>query len=267
MQQFAALGINRISLGVQSLLDEELLTLGRTHSANRSLEAIETVSRAGIDNLSIDLMFELPSQTLATWEKTLRALSTLPITHLSLYNLTFEPHTVFFKRQKELLPHLPPEEERLQMLQMAVQSLEAIGLQRYEISAFSRPERHSRHNTGYWTGRPFLGFGPSAFSYWDGARFSNYAHFNKYLTALEEEKLPVDFHEQLPYPDNLKELLAVRLRLVEGVDLAAFTPLPPSLEQSLHLLEEKGWTTRVDNRIRLTPLGQLFYDTVASEII
>ena len=123
MQKFQALGINRVSIGVQSLCEEDLVLLGRTHNAQKAVQAIEATAQAGISNISIDLMFELPRQTLPSWETTLKALKTLPITHLSLYNLTFEPHTIFFKRQQQLLPQLPPEEERLQMLQMAVASL------------------------------------------------------------------------------------------------------------------------------------------------
>ncbi len=271
MREFQALGINRVSLGVQSLVDEELILLGRSHNASRSLKAIHEVYDAGIVNISIDLMFELPSQNVATWEKSLYALSELPITHLSLYNLTFEPHTVFFKNKNQLIPQLPPDEERLKMLQTAIAHLESMGLKRYEISAFAKKGMHSRHNTGYWTARPFFGFGPSAFSYWDGARFSNVAHFNKYLNFLDQNCFPVDFEEKLDYPHNLQELLAVRLRLAEGVDLTAFTQahgsLPKELEQTLRSLASKGYLSWEGDILKLTAQGQLFYDTVASEII
>jgi oxygen-independent coproporphyrinogen-3 oxidase len=271
MEQYGAAGINRVSLGIQSLDDQELLTLGRTHNPSKALEAVQTVYDAGILNISGDLMFELPHQTLHTWEKTLHRISQLPLSHLSLYNLTFEPHTIFFKNQQQLLPQLPSEEIRLHMLQTAIETLESIGLRRYEISAFAKPGMHSRHNTGYWTGRPFLGFGPSAFSYWEGSRFSNVANFNKYLTDLEHDRLPVDFEECLPYPCNLQELFAVRLRLLEGVDLtewkATYGPIPEELEKPLMGLIEKGWVEHCDAGVRLTPSGQLFYDAVATDLI
>jgi oxygen-independent coproporphyrinogen-3 oxidase len=269
--QLLSAGINRISIGVQSFNDQELVLLGRTHNASRATEAIEAVHRAGIDNITIDLMYELPGQTLNRWESTLRALSDLPITHLSLYNLTFEPQTVFFKHQSQLLPQLPPAEERLQMLQQAVQALEAIGLKRYEISAFAQPGRHSRHNTGYWIGRPFFGFGPSAFSYWEKRRFSNSSNFNKYLNLMNQGCFPVDFEEQLPHPRDLQELFAIRLRLLEGVDLKQFAELygalPASIEKALCTLIEKGWIEQERDFVRLTASGQLFYDSVAMEII
>ena len=271
MQEFKTLGINRVSLGVQSFYDQDLILLGRTHNATRAIEAIQAIYEAGILNISIDLMFELPQQTLKGWIETLKTVSMLPLTHLSLYNLTFEPQTVFFKQKQQWMPKLPSEDVRLQMLQIAIQSLEAIGLNRYEISAFSKPGMQSKHNTGYWTGRPFFGFGPSAFSYWDASRFSNAANFKKYLDDLNKDQLPIDFEERLPYPSNLQELLAVRLRLIEGVDLKSFCadhgPMPTEVEKSLTKLIEKGWLESKAYVVKLTSSGQLFYDSVATEII
>lgn len=271
MQQFHSLGINRVSLGVQSLIDDDLLLLGRSHNVNRSVSAIRQVHEAGILNISIDLMFELPRQTLSSWQRCLDALFDLPVSHLSLYNLTFEPQTVFYKKKKELVPQLPPDEDRLKMLQNAVLALESIGLKRYEISAFAKEGMHSRHNTGYWIGREFIGLGPSAFSYWGGSRFSNVAHFNKYLSFLDQNLFPVDFEEKLEFPHSQQELLAVALRLIKGVDLEAFIKrygrLTPQLKHSLRLMVEKKWLSWEANILKLTESGQLFYDSVASEII
>jgi oxygen-independent coproporphyrinogen-3 oxidase len=271
MQQFQALGINRVSLGVQSLNDQDLIMLGRTHDSSCAIQAVESVHRAEIANISIDLMFELPRQTIKSWKKTLKTIADLPLTHLSLYNLTFEPHTVFFKQKQKLFPWLPTEDIRLQMLQIAVQSLESIGLSRYEISAFAKPGMHSRHNTGYWIGRPFLGFGPSAFSYWGGARFSNAASFNKYVNDLNQNCFPIDFEERLGEPRCLQELLAIQLRLIKGVNLNHFVAhhgsLPKEVELSLQRLIEKRWLEQEADIVKLTAPGQLFYDSVAAELI
>jgi oxygen-independent coproporphyrinogen-3 oxidase len=271
MRQLQVFGINRVSIGVQSLIESDLVLLGRSHPSGRCTKAVQETYDAGIGNISIDLMFELPMQTLKSWEKCLSAVSYLPICHLSLYNLTFEPQTVFFKKRDQLTVQLAPEEERLEMLQIAVEALEAMGLNRYEISAFAKRGLYSRHNTGYWTGRPFLGFGPSAFSYWEGARFSNVANLNQYLTSLNQSRFPLDFEEKLNFPLNLQELLAIRLRLVAGVDLAHFTKLygslPKDLEKKLQALIDKGWLCQEENRVKLTSSGQLFYDSVASEIV
>lgn len=271
MKSYRALGFNRVSIGLQSLQPSELITLGRNHSAERAVEALHAVEGAGFKQISVDLMFELPGQTLTSWQQTLGSLSLLPITHLSLYNLTIEPRTLFFKHRSTLEPQRPSDEERLEMLQYAIDYLPTIGLERYEISAFARNNAYSRHNTGYWIGRPFFGIGPSAFSFFEGERFSNYAHLGRYLETVNRGSLPVDFKERLPYPQNLQELLAVELRLCEGIDLARFTqrngPLPESFDSTCEILVERGWIEKIGSQIRLTPEGQLFYDSVAVALI
>ncbi len=267
IRAFASLGINRMSIGVQSLDDSSLNTLGRQHNAQKALRAIENASQAGIANISIDLMYDLPGQTFSSWENTLKQIPRLPITHLSLYNLTIEPHTAFFKRKKELTPLLPSPETSLAMLQSATEYLNAANLKRYEISAFAKPGFESRHNTGYWTGRPFLGLGPSAFSYWDRKRFRNSAHLSRYAEALQKGDSPIDFEEELPYPDSFNELLAIRLRLLEGVNLKTLTPMPLNTQEALLKLEAQGWLSLDNERAKLTEQGLLFYDSVAEALI
>ena len=257
-ESLLSFGVNRLSMGVQSLDDRSLQTLERTHSANKAIEALSSAQNAGFRNISIDLMYDLPNQTEASWRYTLDRLASLPISHLSLYNLTIEPHTSFYKRRKTLL--LPDPDSSLRFLNTAVQQLERIGLLRYEISAFSRPGFPSRHNLGYWTGRPFLGFGPSAFSYWEGERFRNIAHLHRYTRALKQGGSPVDFREKLPEPQRQKELLAVRLRLLEGAEIA-------ETDASIEKMIEQQFLIRNGSRIHLSEKGLLFYDTVASEIL
>ena len=262
MRSFHACGINRISLGVQALNDPLLTTLTRTHGAQRAIDAVEETARTGFDNISIDLMYDLPGQTLNQWRSTLNCAIQLPICHLSLYNLTIEPHTAFYKRRTTLKQPAP--DTSLAMLNEAVEILEQAGLTRYEISAFARHNRTSVHNTGYWTGRPFLGFGPSAFSYWGGSRFRNVAHLNKYAKALETGQDPADFHETLPLDEQLKEHLAIGLRLLDGVPLQDW---PDAIEKKLTHLIQDGFLEKTATSLRLTPQGLLFHDTVAEEIM
>src|SRR5690606_28580781 len=151
----------------------------------------------GINNITIDLMYDLPGQNLEQWQKTLNAATKLPITHLSLYNLTFEPHTVFYKFRETLQSKVPHPETSKEMYVNAINALEKCGLKQYEISAFAKSGYKSRHNSGYWKGHPFLGFGPSAFSYWDQKRFRNVANLSHYNRALNQNKDPVDFEELL----------------------------------------------------------------------
>lgn len=261
------MGFNRISFGVQSLDDALLKQLGRTHNSALAKRAVETAYRCGFANITIDLMYEVPKQTLDSWKKTLQEACALPITHLSLYNLTIEPETVFFKKRNMLLPLLPAPEESVQMLEAAVLYLESHGLKRYEISAFAREGYKASHNTGYWTGRPFLGLGPSSYSYWEGARHRNICSLKMYQEKVFAGDSPTDFEEKLPFPQNLCELLAVRLRLLEGVDLDLFPGLPQETCRSIEQLLSKGWLKKEEKKISLTPEGMLFYDSVAVEII
>lgn len=271
MQAYAASGINRVSIGIQTLDAELLHLLGRGHGPETAIQAVRTTHQAGIDNISIDLMYDLPKQTLQHWSTTLDAVSSLPIRHLSLYNLTIEPHTLFFKKKEELQSTLPEEEISLAMYEMAIDRLEKMDLRRYEISAFAQIGFESKHNTGYWTARPFLGLGPSAFSYWEGKRMQNIANLSKYCQILKEGKLPIDFQEELDPDHQRRELFVIHLRLREGVDMHAFTKQHGSLDTltqaSLHRLIQEGYLLQHTGRITLTHKGVLFYDTVASELI
>jgi oxygen-independent coproporphyrinogen-3 oxidase len=271
MQEFSKVGINRVSIGVQSFDDTLLKILGRTHDSSKAKQAIQTTYDAGIKNLSIDLMYELPQQTLSQWEHSLHQVQDLPITHLSLYNLVFEPGTSFYQKSKILSPLLPSETECLEMLQKAVACLESYGLMRYEISAFAKQGYESLHNTGYWTARPFLGLGPSAFSYWEGRRFRNKAHLKKYAEMLDQNILPEDFEEALSSEEKQKELLAVELRMLSGVDVTNFQKkhgiLSSSLQASIQNLLSKHWIKEEGSKLLLTQEGLLFYDSAASELM
>ncbi len=257
------MGVNRLSLGVQSLDDRSLQTLERIHTAKKAQETIFAARAAGFENISIDLMYDLPDQTKASWDYTLSRVSEIPIEHLSLYNLTIEPHTSFHKRRKTL--SLPDQDTSLYFLRSAVQKFESIGLERYEISAFAKEGFESRHNLGYWTGRPFLGFGPSAFSFWEEKRFRNIANLQRYVRSLKAGDSPVDFEEQLPFPQNLKERFAVHLRLLEGAEID--TSFPKEMLLSIEKLTSQDLLVKNGSKVSLSEKGLLFYDTVASELI
>lgn len=271
MQAYSKIGINRVSIGIQTLSDDLLSILGRLHSSQTARDAICTTYRAGIENISIDLMYDLPKQTLNHWVSTLDQLAELPLSHLSLYNLTIEPGTLFFKKQKELSPLLPDSESSLAMYEMAIQKLEKAGFKQYEISAFARPGAESRHNIGYWTGRPFLGLGPSAFSYWEEKRFRNVANLNRYCQSLMEGKSPIDFEEKLDSEAHRRELFVIQLRIRQGISLKTFSQQHGTLDQAtlitMNRLEKEGYLNQFEGHITLTHRGLLFYDMVAAELI
>lgn len=260
-------GINRMSIGIQSFNDTELNLLKRSHQKQKAIEAITLAKKAGIENLSIDLMYDLPSQTLSSWKKTLEVAVQLPITHLSLYNLTLEPKTPFYRQKASLKPLIPSQELSLQILETAIETLEKRGLKQYEISAFAQQGYRAQHNIGYWTGRPFWGLGPSAFSYWEGERIQNTANIHAYIQSLKEETLPIAFREKLPEKARIKECLAIGLRLLEGVSLHHFPSFPEETLKSLEKLSSLGLIVKDRKKVQLTPRGKFFYDTIAEELI
>lgn len=271
MKEFAAAGINRVSIGVQSLNDTLLNKLSRTHGSTEAVQAIEATHRSGITNISIDLMYDVPGQTLAAWTSTLDRVRELPITHLSLYNLTIEPHTVFFKYRDRIAKEMPGSDVSTAMYLTAVEKLLLMGFEQYEISAFSKDGLYSRHNVGYWMGRPFLGFGPSAFSYWEGKRFRSVASIHKYMEALRGGNKPIDFSEELSKDKGQRELLAIGLRMLQGIDLRKFSEIHGNLSNEvmgvLKKLEEAGLVVMDGNVVALTQRGVLLHDTVAVELV
>jgi len=269
IQELRNLGVNRISLGVQSFDDTLLKKIGRTHDAKKAIESIFDIAKAGIENLSIDLMYDLPEQTFAIFEKTLQQAIALPITHISLYNLTVEPNTAFYRKKRELQKKMPKDEESFLMLDKAISLFTLHHFNRYEISAFAKKGYHSRHNSGYWLGRSFLGYGPSAFSYFEGSRFSNVSDLIEYEKRLNNGKSPCDFSETLEPNAHYKELLAIRLRfLADHLSLSDFNEhIPKDTSLVLQKLLDQEYIRESAGKICLTDKGTLFYDTVAEELV
>lgn len=269
--RFKLAGINRISLGVQSLHDPSLVQIGRTHDASKAIQAIWTVYKAGIKNISIDLMYDRPHQTLKDWEYELGLLKDLPITHLSLYNMTIEEGSAYKRHEVKIKRQMPDTELSLQLHQTALDKLQDLGFERYEISAFCKQAQRSCHNLGYWQGRDFLGLGPSAFSYFEKKRFKNVSNFKLYTQAISKGQLAYDFEEKLSPLESLKEMLCIGLRVKEGVYLEKFQNdygvIPKSLFDEIEILMNKGLLIKENGFIQLTDLGKLFYDDVGSFLI
>lgn len=271
IKSLSKIGINRLSIGIQALSDSLLNILGRTHNSQTAIDAIHTAYDNGISNISIDLMYDIPDQTLKQWETTLKAATNLPIKHISIYNLTLEPHTVFFKKRQKLESLMPNDDTSLKMFQLMQKILLEAGFSQYEISAFAKKQHYSIHNIGYWTGRPFIGLGPSAFSYWEGKRFRNKANLHYYYQNLKNNNSAIDFEEKLPLDDHIREMFIIQLRLIKGFSIDKFKKkegkLPSSLFQTIQKLIKQGFLESKNGNIKLTDNGILFYDTIATEII
>lgn len=267
MKDYFNAGINRVSLGVQSFDDNLLKFLGRNHSSKKAVDAVHNTFNAGIKNITIDLMYDIPNQTREVFQKTLTTTKTLPITHLSLYNLTIEPYTPFHKKEKSLELLRPSSNDSTKMLEDAVQALGEMGLQRYEISAFAKPGKESVHNTGYWEGRSFHGVGPSAFSYVDGARFQNICNLKKYEERVEQGINPKEFYEKLPPIKRECELLMTGIRMLKGIQKSSFQNALKYKQKEVQTLIDQGYLQETKNHLRLTEKGLLFYDDVAMDLI
>ncbi len=252
VRQWMGIGINRLSFGVQSFDNTLLQHLSRRHTKEAAKVAIEAAYQGGCSNISLDLMYDIHGQSMESWKETLQEAIALPISHLSLYNLTIEPHTVFYKYRNRL-PAIDPDLS-LSLLQTAVEMLEYGGFPRYEISAFGRP---SQHNIGYWTNRPFLGYGPSAWSDWEGCRFQNTPNFWKFIRELGQGIDPISEEETLGIEARERERVAIGLRLFTGVETDL--DLAPLVKEGLLLQDGRHYW--------LSEQGKLLYDEIATHIV
>lgn len=271
LKNFKHIGINRLSIGAQSFENKTLIQLGRSHYVEDFKLSLNNASLAGFSNISIDLMYELPNQTLKSWDETLKQTPIEQISHLSLYNLSIEPHTVFYKKRKEIQKKIPKAERGAKMFQKAIDFFKERGWSQYEISAFCKDQKYSRHNVGYWLSREHLGFGPSAFSFFEKKRFQNIPNLHKYCRQIHQSKLPVSFEEELEKEALLRESLALHLRLLDGFCLKDFQNrfgiLSPSIKSKLKELIQKKFLTQNETLLCLTSKGVFYHDEIASEII
>ena len=233
LSAFKEAGINRLSMGVQSMHDEELRLLGRIHTADQALEAFKTARAAGFDNINIDLMSALPGQTFDSWADSLRQAVEWRPEHISAYSLIIEPGTPFSALYDAgELPPLPDEETDRKMYHYTREYLAQHGYGRYEISNYALKGRECRHNSGYWTGHPYLGFGIGAASYVNGARFSNITDFETYSVEMEKAGIPAEIEQvygkvrteihSLTEQEKMEEFMFLGLRMTAGVKTSDF---------------------------------------------
>jgi oxygen-independent coproporphyrinogen-3 oxidase len=212
-------GINRMSLGIQSFNETHLVTLGRLHTSHKAAKTYRRIRDYGFENVSFDLIYGIPNQTIADWECDLKTAVELGPEHISAYNLIIESETKFGELYSQNRLNLPSDEEQLQMYNMLNEQLKKAGYRRYEISNFSKPGLECRHNLKYWTGEPYLGLGPSAVSFDGKTRRKNSADIESYLTNAGKG---YDFPAETEIIDRetaLRESIISGLRLTEGVSL------------------------------------------------
>lgn len=243
MEQYAAAGINRVSIGMQSAVDRERFALGRRAGSGEVARTVAAAKAAGITNISLDVMLGTPKQTPDSLEETFAFIERMQVTHISAYLLKIEPGTPFDRLQAKLA--LPDEDTVCQMYLQTVERLGQLGFAQYEISNFARPGYESRHNLKYWLLEPYLGLGPSAHSLWNGGRF----YFDRDWTWQDEG----------PGGDREEQIL-LGLRLNRGIPADWLTRDPSPYIAG-------GFMRRANGRISLTPRGMLVSNTILAELL
>ncbi len=268
----AALGVNRLSLGVQSLNDEHLAMLGRPHSSAQAQLALALARRAGFANVGLDLIWGLPGQRLVDWTTQLRTVvKEMAPQHLSCYGLTLEPGTELARRVESGELSLPPEEEQARMYVLGAEYLESEALLHYEVSNFARMGFASRHNSGYWEGRDYLGFGPSAASTLGSRRFTNPRPMEEYGAAVAAGAMGKNF-ETLDRDTLLRERIMLGLRTTRGFPIGLYEqltdrPLTKDKAGLLKALRANGLAKLNQGRLRLTKNGMLVSNAIIGRIL
>ncbi len=270
LQMFAHAGINRLSIGIQSFHEPHLRFMNRAHTAVEAQQCVKLAQQAGIDNISIDLIYAIPSESHDILRSDLTQAFTLDVPHISAYCLTIEPQTAFgsWLKKKKMRPI--EEEYAAQQFEILVQSLGDNGYEQYEISNFARNGRYSNHNSSYWKQHPYLGVGPSAHSYNGVSREYNVSNNARYLEAIQKDTVPSTV-EQLTAADQTNEYLLTGLRTKWGVELQKVEILSAGAfalqaHDELGKMTRKGWIREDSGILVLTEAGKLFADRIASDL-
>lgn len=219
LEAYRRMGFNRLSIGVQSMDDGELAALGRRHTAQRAAQAVQQAQQAGFGNISIDLIYGLPNSTTDSWQRTLERALGLGVQHISCYHLTVEERTRLHQQVQCGALRVVDEEQSVAQFNLLRQFTAQAGFEHYEVSNFALPCMESRHNSGYWLGRPYLGLGPAAHSYNGATRQWNPRSLRLWADGLRQQQPAVE-QEQLTPSDVFNELLLTRLRTKWGVSLS-----------------------------------------------
>ena len=263
-------GFNRVSLGIQCDNDEILKKLGRPHTYEQAVQAVKKIRKHRFRNLSVDLMFGLPSQRLQDWDKTLRNVLRLKPEHISCYGLKVEEGTPLYDYQE--FYNLADDDMQADMYLLAVKVLKAFGYRQYEISNFCRKGHISRHNLKYWTGGEYLGFGPDASSDFGGIRFAMVRDLPAYIEGIRTGGTVLREYQEVAPRERAGEYLMMRLRTASGIDPESYEkqhllPFAP-LEKALITYKERGWAEKTyDGRWHLTPEGFLVSNTIISDLL
>lgn len=262
-----AAGINRISYGIQSFDDGILRRLGRIHTAEEGREAVNLARMAGFTNISLDLMFDLPGQSVDVWRDTLETAVSLAPAHISAYGLKIEEGTDFAVWLNRGLIWLPPDEEQEAMYDLTTRFLPQQGFGRYEISNYAREGRKCLHNCRYWQSKPYVGLGAAAHSYYEGVRTANTADVRQYIEMIQQGLSPADHTETTDNRTAMAEYCFLALRTADGINLTDFArrfraDFNQCFGKQVQILTTQGLIEVFPDAVRLSELGMKYGNQV-----
>jgi oxygen-independent coproporphyrinogen-3 oxidase len=270
LKMLKLIGVNRLSVGIQSFKEEHLKWMNRSHTADQSLKCIGLASEIGFKDITIDLIYGLPQLSTDEWKQTVKSALALPINHLSAYSLTLEENTPYHKLVAQTKYKKPDDDLASEHYDLLIAEIDAQGWEHYEVSNFCKSGNYSKHNTAYWQSKKYLGLGPSAHSY-DGAnRYWNVSSNKEYISLISSNNKTYQ-EEVLSTTDRLNEYLLTSLRATWGIDIQILRTkyeydIDVSFAEELSYWTSIGWAIRDNNILKLTDKGLLFADYIASEL-
>jgi oxygen-independent coproporphyrinogen-3 oxidase len=266
IKRFLSLGINRVSIGVQSLDDEELSTLGRVHTSGEALRSVKLVKDLGVGNISLDLMYGIPGQTVETWHETLIKTMELGPSHISAYELTPEEKTPLCRLLKTGALVLPDEGLVLEMYDRAIDFLLSQGYEHYEISNFARPGFRCLHNINYWNRGEYIAAGAGAHSFLQGIRAKNTSDVHAYIELLKGGLSPGVEAIEVTHDESIREFIFLGLRKREGIDLKDDKLRETDIASASDDLVDQGHLEIVNDRLNLTRKGLVLSNSIIVEL-
>ncbi|MCY9373011.1 radical SAM family heme chaperone HemW [Bacillus haynesii] len=262
-----AAGVDRLSFGVQTFEDELLKKIGRVHEQKDVLVSFERARKAGFDNISLDLMFGLPGQTIGHLASSLDTALALGAEHYSVYSLIVEPKTVFYNLMKKGRLHLPPQDQEAEMYELVMRKMEEAGIGQYEISNYAKKGYESKHNLTYWNNEEYFGFGAGAHGYINGKRTVNAGPVKHYIDLIEQSGFPYKEKHMVTKNEQIEEEMFLGLRKTAGIDKECFfekygRSVDYLFPKVLHSLEETGLIVNTNKNVFLTHNGKLLGNEV-----
>lgn len=272
LKKYKEMGINRLSIGLQAWQPELQKVLGRIHSTEQFLTNLEQAREVGFENISADLMFALPGQSLSMWIETVERVANLGLKHISCYSLKVEEGTPFYQMNQQNELQLPDEELDREMYHNAIDLLYKHGLKQYEISNFAVPGYECKHNLIYWENKEYLGVGAGSHSKLDGVRFSNFKSIEAYIEQMEHETFPIQEKNVIATEEDMWETIILFLRLNKGLDINYFNhkykvDFMDKYAAAISKIMKNKLAEIVDDHLKLTALGMDLSNSVFIEFL